>query len=202
MRKNNKGFTLIELLAVITIMGILMLVGIPAIGRTIENVRRDSFADITAKYVDAVRNAINADDLMCKKEGSSSFDTVASALPEGYYYVTINSDTQATKDLMEKGGRSPYGSAHMYGYVKFVKTWDASTGKSKTEYFVRMQDSGRHGLKVTESGTDRYELKENELKRSSVVSDTTKESLVSGSVNTEITVPSDGTNTYYECQVS
>ena len=43
---NSKGFTLIELLAVITIMGILMMVAIPAVSRTIENSRRDSFADI------------------------------------------------------------------------------------------------------------------------------------------------------------
>ena len=36
---NSKGFTLIELLAVITIMGILMLVAIPAVSRTIEKRR-------------------------------------------------------------------------------------------------------------------------------------------------------------------
>lgn len=53
---NKKGFTLIELLAVITIMGILMMVAIPAVTRTIENARRDTFADVAKEYVNAVVN--------------------------------------------------------------------------------------------------------------------------------------------------
>ena len=45
-KMNSKGFTLIELLAVITIMGILMMVAIPSVSRTIEYSRRDTFANI------------------------------------------------------------------------------------------------------------------------------------------------------------
>ena len=52
--KNNKGFTLIELLAVITIMGILMMVAIPTVSRTIENSRKDTFVDTAKKYADSV----------------------------------------------------------------------------------------------------------------------------------------------------
>ena len=44
--RNNRGFTLVELLAVIVIMGILMMVAIPSVTRTIENSRKDTFVDI------------------------------------------------------------------------------------------------------------------------------------------------------------
>ena len=54
----EKGFTLIELLAVITIMGILMVVAIPSVSRTIENTRRDSFLDTAKQYVNGVFYAI------------------------------------------------------------------------------------------------------------------------------------------------
>ena len=59
MKKNLKsaGFTLIELLAVITIMGILMMVAIPSVSRTIENSRRDTFADVAKQYINTIRDA-------------------------------------------------------------------------------------------------------------------------------------------------
>ena len=40
MKLNKKGFTLIELLAVIVIMGILMMVAIPAMTNYISNARK------------------------------------------------------------------------------------------------------------------------------------------------------------------
>ena len=52
-KKAKKGFTLVELLAVITIMGILMLVAIPAVSRTIENSRRDTFMDTAKAYINS-----------------------------------------------------------------------------------------------------------------------------------------------------
>ena len=58
MNINSKGFTLIELLAVITILGILMMVAIPNVTRTIENSRRDTFADVAQSYINSVRNSV------------------------------------------------------------------------------------------------------------------------------------------------
>ena len=80
-KMNSKGFTLIELLAVITIMGILMMVAIPSVSRTIENSRRDTFANVAHEYVNAVRNNFIADNIECKKATSDTTYTTASALP-------------------------------------------------------------------------------------------------------------------------
>lgn len=44
MKKNNKGFTLIEILAVVIILGILLLITIPAVSRYILNSNKSSYA--------------------------------------------------------------------------------------------------------------------------------------------------------------
>lgn len=179
MRKiSNKGFTLIELLAVITIMGILMLVAIPAVTRTIENSRRDTFADVAGEYLTAVRNGVLADEIECTYAASGENWTVASALSDGTYYfpictnsgdtvcedVTFSSITlskadivTSTTDLLESGGKSPFGNSDVHGYVMWTKSsrsamntasGSSSAGdkKSQTEYKVILQDTGKHGL--------------------------------------------------------
>ena len=99
---NNSGFTLIELLAVITIMGILMMVAIPAVTRTIENSRRDSFNTIAKSYMDAVRDAWVADNIVCYDNSRKEW-TVASGVPGAtagaqYYFPICTDDSEGSAE--------------------------------------------------------------------------------------------------------
>lgn len=194
----NSGFTLIELLAVITIMGILMMVAIPAVSRTIENSRRDTYATIIKDYITAVRNAYLGDGMKCRQNDKW---VVASATPVGTYYVPICTSSQScnpikgtgdavilsegqieqsTKDMLESGGKSSFGSADIQGYVRIDKTtgyFDANgdecetvltedaqkenkchrtkvSSKTKMVYKVLMIDTGLHGVSAETLETD------------------------------------------------
>ena len=165
-KMNSKGFTLIELLAVITIMGILMMVAIPSVSRTIENARRDTFANIAHEYVNAIRNGVLADNIECQVTAGGT-KTVASATPDGWYYFVIDTTAQGTRDLMESGGKSPFGNAEMSGYVKWVKTSTLNSRgdyKTKTKYTMVLTDTGLHGFKD--------ELSEESIKRSNISTST------------------------------
>ena len=74
---NRKGFTLIELLAVITIMGILMVVAIAGVSRVIENSRKKMYINTAKAYLRSVKH-----DITNGKYNISDYDTS--------YYIHIN----------------------------------------------------------------------------------------------------------------
>ena len=168
MIRNKRGFTLIELLAVITIMGILMMLAIPVVSRVVENSRRDIFVDSAKAYANVVRNLWTADELTC--DGVSS-----SAVVDGDYYVLINTDTNASgylPKLLETGGRSPWGNQNVNGYVRInVSTKPAEDRdgdgvfeiepKRVFKYYVALSD-GLHGV-VDDGNTVAGNLSKNDV---------------------------------------
>lgn len=124
--KNKKGFTLVELLAVIVIMGILMMIAIPAVSRIIENVRKDSFINTARSYANAAKTMWTADSLIC--EGTN-----ATAVDDGDYYILINTKDSARSSLPEligQGGKSSWGNRDVNGYVRaHVETVIDSNGE-------------------------------------------------------------------------
>lgn len=158
---NRKGFTLIELLAVITIMGILMVVAIPSVSRTIENSRRDTFLDTAKQYTNAVKTLWTSDGLECPESngaiaaGNPAY--LSSALNVGDYYVLIDSSKAEGSDvlyptLLESGGKSSWGQKNVKGFVKInvANAAGAVAGSTnngrKITYTVVLTD-GVHGIK-------------------------------------------------------
>lgn len=180
-RLNNAGFTLIELLAVITIMGILMMVAIPAVSRTIENSRRDSFATVAQNYINTVRNSVLADELKCSPSKGTTLDyttakggvnvSAVSSSEEYFFYIDTgiataskNEYKQQAADLMESGGNSSWGGAPVEGYVKWKKKPVAGGTASDTDnwvYEIVLRDTGDHGISSWSQ--------DQQIKRSSVI---------------------------------
>ena len=57
---NKKGFTLIELLAVIIILGVLLLIAVPAVSRYIQESRMDTYATNLSQFVSTVSTEVNS----------------------------------------------------------------------------------------------------------------------------------------------
>ena len=121
--KNKKGFTLIELLAVIIILGILMIIAIPAVTEYISSSRKSAYITTATRYIDGVRNKVNAAEIPV-------YDI------ETTYYIPGSCVS------MEKGGKSPYGDWKEY-YV--VVTYDG-TGY---DYYWTSRDESNTGIYLT-----------------------------------------------------
>ena len=114
---NNKGFTLIELLASVALIGILMMVAIPAVTSIINNSRKDTYIDNVKIHVGNIQKIIAQEDYYVYDE-----NTV-------YYF-----DYRIGQD--EKSDKSPFGEWEK-AYV--VVTYD---GKSHHYYWTGKDSAG------------------------------------------------------------
>ena len=203
---NSKGFTLVELLAVIVIMGILMMVAIPSVTRTIENSRKDTYVDIAKSYANAARTLWTADGLTCN-------GTVSSAVDDGDYYIAIDTREGARDNLpvlVDQGGKSSWGNRDIQGYVrvhietKSVTAAGNTEAKRTTSFYVAITD-GTHSIQDDDTLTS-DELKRGNVKMTSdatllnsIKLTTDAKDATSGKYTGALACTWDSTNSNYTC---
>lgn len=139
--RNNKGFTLIELLAVIVIMGILMIVAIPAVTKYINNSKKDTFYNTAGAFISSARYMLLNDEYTCQAPTDST----------EVVYVEITEI-----DLDNDKSRSPYNAN--FDEASYVLIESDDLGKLK--YSVVLRDTRNNGTVGL--------IKENELGRSKI----------------------------------
>ena len=122
----NKGFTLIELLAVIIILGVLMIIAVPAVTNYISNTRKTSYITSVKGYIDGTRTKTNA-----LEYPITDVETT--------YYVPTSCIS------LEKGGQSPFGDLQE-SYV--VVTYNGNG----YNYYYTGKDTAGYGITLTAEG--------------------------------------------------
>ena len=128
--KNKKGFTLIELLAVIVILGILMLIAIPAVTKYIDSSKKETYVKTLNSMVDVVRYGVIS--------GDSKYD-MSNASEKNFSLKNIE---------LEKGSnKSPYGDfIDASSYIKVIK----NNVNGQYEYKVQARDVGGYCIELTD----------------------------------------------------
>ncbi len=124
--KNKKGFTLIELLAVIIILGVLMVIAVPAVTKYINDSRKSSYVSTAKSIASGVRNLIHS--------GALDLDD-----PDTTYYI----DYGCIK--VENASKSPYGD-FVDGETYVIVTYD---GNGYKYYWVSRDTTGQGVKEIT-----------------------------------------------------
>ena len=122
--KVKKGFTLIELLAVIIILGVLMIIAIPAVTTYISDSRKEAYVDTSREIIGGTRTKVNEGKLNIFDEGVT-------------YYIP------AKCVQTETGGQSPYGE-FTEAYIGVIYE-----GNNYKYYWISNDSSGQGIKKLT-----------------------------------------------------
>ena len=165
--KNKKGFTLIELLAAIVILGVLMMVAIPAMTKYIENAKRDVFADTAKKYIAAVRYSMLSNSYECKVDSTSGADIRYSCgladldADASLYLIVPASLIDVENETKTSPWGKPFNGSTAYVLVKNVGDELAP----KYEYYFAGVDTLGNGISVI---TEETEIGRSSVRKSGV----------------------------------
>ena len=141
--KTRGGINLIPSIITLVIIG-LFIYGIfsalsKGTGGTIENSRKDTFMDTSKAYINAIKNAVAADELKCG-------DSISKVGQGVYYYSFTTKSGDSAHKLLEQGGKSPWNNADVAGQIVIRKIVYDSSSSAKYEYGVVLVDEKGRGI--------------------------------------------------------
>ena len=104
MKKNNKGFTMIELLAVITLMGILMVVAVPAVMKYVTKGRNTSMDTMLKSSYEAAENYIMDNNILINAASGDKEIPIKTLVDQQYLEALV--DPIGTEDRCDQDGSS------------------------------------------------------------------------------------------------
>lgn len=127
MKKNDKGFTLVEVIAVIVILGIILIIAVPAVSDYIVNSRKSSYISNVKAYLETVRAEYEM-----KYYGSLLYDDEIMIVP-----------IELVELEQGDGGKTPFGVyEEERNYVVIVPE------RKTYQYYANFLDSAGYGVNM------------------------------------------------------